>query len=214
MIGAVLAAIVLPLSGATQINMQIESGGVHLIAAAGVHSITIRSSAHGNAAPPRVEVTRNGKAMAIVLTGRSGASIPFAQGSAGSVGYEIVYPANVRIEASELSGDITLDDARSRAALETNAGSITVNNAHSELDLAADQGDITVTLAKDWKAPSLRMQTANGTLRLSVPPSFRARIDAQADSGTVHNALAGAGATRPFVWLYSEHGDVWITRPT
>lgn len=214
MIGAVVAAIVLPLGGATQINMQIESGGVHLIAAAGVHTVTIHSSERGNAAPPHVEVSRNGKAMAIVLTGHGGASVPFAQGSSGSVGYEIVYPANVRIEASELSGDITLEGARSRAALETNSGSIVVNDAHAELDLAADQGDITVKLAKDWKAPSLRMQTANGTLRLSVPLSFRAHVDAQADAGTVHDTLARAGANRPFVWLYTERGDVWITRST
>ncbi|HET9096061.1 MAG TPA: DUF4097 family beta strand repeat-containing protein [Candidatus Baltobacteraceae bacterium] len=212
MILAAVAAIVLPLAGATQINMQIESGGVHLIAAAGVRTVTIRSTARGNAAPPRVEVTRNGKAMAIVLTGHSGASVPFAQGAAGSVGYEIVYPANVRIEASELSGDITLDGEQTRAALETNAGSIYVNNARGELDLAAGDGDITVTLAKGWKAPSLRMQSANGTLRLSVPPSFRAHIDAQADIGSVHDSLARAAANRPFVWLYSERGDIFIQR--
>lgn len=214
MILAAVAAIVLPLAGATQINMQIESGGVHLIAAAGVHAVTIRSTTRGNAAPPHVEVSRSGTAMAIVLTGHSGASVPFAQGSSGSVGYEIVYPAYVRIEASELSGDITLDGERARAAIETNSGSIIVNSAHGELDLAADQGDITVTLATNWKAPSLRMQSANGTLRLSVPPSFRARIDAQADAGSVHNSLPRATANRPFVWLYSERGDVWITRST
>lgn len=211
MIGAVFAAIVLPLAGATQITMQIESGGVHLIAAAGVHALTIRSSAHGNAAPPHVEVARNGKAMAIVLTGHGGASVPFAQGSSGSVGYEITYPANVRVEVSELSGDITLDGERTRAALETNAGSIMVNGAHGELDLAADQGDITVSLASDWKAHSLRMQTANGTLRLSAPPAFRAHIDAHTDAGAVHNTFTRSHAAGPFVWLYSEQGDVWIT---
>lgn len=209
---AALAAIVLPLAGATQINMQIESGGVHLIAAAGVHTVTIRSTARGDAAKPRIEITRNGKAMAIVLTGHSGASVPFAQGAAGSVGYEIVYPANVRIEASELSGDITLDGEQARAAIETNSGSIVVNNARGELDLAADDGDITVTLAKAWRAPSLRMQSARGTLRLTVPFSFHAHIDAQADAGSVHNSLPNATANRPFVWLYTQRGDIFIQR--
>lgn len=208
MIGAV-AAIVLPLAGATQINMQIESGGVHLIAAAGIHTVTIRSVTRADAAP-HVEVSRSGKAVAISLTGHADAAVPFAQGSSGSLGYEITYPSNVRIEVSELSGSITLDGERTRAALETNSGSIVVNNAHGEVDLAADGGDITVSLANDWKAPSLRMQTANGTLRLSVPPSFHARIDAQTEAGTVHNSLPRSTASRPFVWLYSEKGDVWI----
>ena len=210
MIG-VIAAIVLPLAGATQIHMQIESGGVHLIAAASVHTVTIRPATQGNAAPPHIEVSRSGKSITITLTGHARAGVPFAQGSAGSIGYEIVYPANVPVEASELSGDITLEGERSKATLETNSGSIVVNNAHGELDLAADNGDITVSLANDWRAPSLRLETADGTLHLSVPRTFRAHIDAQADAGSVHNSLASAHANRPFVWLYSQKGDVWIS---
>src|SRR5579872_798327 len=112
MLGA-LAAIVLPLAGATQINMQIESGSVHLIAAAGVHSVTIRTTG-ANAPAPRIEVSRSGKAMAITITGHPTVTIPFAQSATTSLGYEITYPANARIEATELSGSITLDGERSR----------------------------------------------------------------------------------------------------
>ncbi|HLI95936.1 MAG TPA: DUF4097 family beta strand repeat-containing protein [Candidatus Baltobacteraceae bacterium] len=210
MLGA-LAAIVLPLAGATQITMQIESGGVHLIAAAGIHTVTIRTTAQ-NAPAPRIEISRSGKAMAITITGHAALTIPFAQAPNAPLGYEIVYPANARIEATELSGNITLDGERARAAIETNSGSIAVNDAHGELDLAADDGDVTVTLARDWTAPSLRMQSANGTLRLTVPSTFHANIDAETDSGTVHNTLSRSNARRPFVWLYTERGDIFIQK--
>lgn len=211
MIG-VAAAIVLPLAGATHVNLQIESGGVHLIAAAGVHAITIRTARSGNAAPPRVEVTRTGRAsMAIALTGHPGASLPFVQNSAGTVAYEIVYPASVRIEAYDLSGDVTLDGERVRASVETNSGSIVANDARGELDLAADAGNITVTLARGWNAPSLRMQSGNGSLHLTVPAAFRARLDASTDAGRVHDALAKTSAKHPFVWLYTRKGDVFIS---
>lgn len=214
MIG-VVAAIVLPLAGAAHVSVQVESGGVHLIAAAGIRAVTIRTARHGNAAPPHVEVSRAGKSMTIALTGHSVTNLPFAPAAAGSRAYDIVYPANVPIEVHDLSGNITIDGERARAAIETNSGSIVANGARGELDLAADNGSITVTLAPDWRTSPLRMQSGNGALRLSVPPGFRAHVDAGTDAGRVHDSLPGAdvNSKRPFVWLYTRKGDVWITSP-
>lgn len=206
----VLAAIVLPLAGASQINIQVQSGGVHLVAAAGTHAVAIRSRTRGNASKPHVRISRRGKTIGIALTGTSGVNLPFAPGSAGSISYEIDYPAGVRIELYDLQGDITLDNSRASVSVETASGSITANNAHGGLDLAADTGDITTTLAPDWKAPSLRMQSRSGTLRLVVPRSFRAHVDASTDRGLLHDSLPHTGAQKPFVWLYTEKGDVWI----
>lgn len=212
MIG-LLAAMVLPLAGATQMSIQVESGGVHLIAAAGVHTITVRTAHSGNAAPPRIAVSRpNGSTVQITLTGKPSVNLPFVPGAAGAVAYEITYPANVRVEASDLSGDITIDNERAHAALETSSGSIVANNALGELELAADSGNVTVTLARGWHAPSLRMQSGGGNLRLTVPSNFRARIDASTGGGHVHNALPRMKVSKPFVWLFTVNGDVWITR--
>lgn len=212
MIG-LLAAMVLPLAGATNINVQVESGGVHLIAAAGIHTITIRTARSGNAAPPHIGVSRpDGSTVQLTLTGKPSVNLPFVPGSAGAVAYEITYPANARVEASDLSGDITIDNDRAHASLETSSGSIVANNALGELELAADTGDVSVTLARGWHAPSLRMQSGGGTLRLTVPPDFRARIDASTGGGQVHDALPRAKGGKPFVWLFTVKGDVWITR--
>lgn len=211
MIAALLAALVLPLSGATQINLQVESGGVHLSAAAGIHTITIRAS--GNARP-HAEVSRIGKStISIALNGHAGVHLPFVQSTGKAADYEIVYPANARIEVYDLSGDITIDGSRTTAKIETNSGTITANNASGELDLAADSGDITAALAPDWKADSLRMQSGGGNVRLTVPRGFRAHVDADSGQGQVHNALprTSTGAKRPFVWLYTTHGDVYLT---
>lgn len=192
---ALLAAIVLPLAGATQLNVQVESGGVRLIAAAGIHTVTIRTARTGNAPPPRVEVTRSDAAtISVSLTGKAAVTLPFVSATAGSVAYEIVYPANVRIAAEDRSG------------------SIVASNARGALDLESDKGDVTVTLARGWNGPELRMQSAAGNLRLTVPQAFHARIDASTGSGHVHNALRRDNAKTPFVWLFTQQGDVWISR--
>jgi hypothetical protein len=192
---ALLAAIVLPLAGATQINVQVESGGVHLIAAAGIHTVTIRRMGGGNAAPPHVEVSRPGAStISVSLTGKSAVNLPFVSGAAGSGAYEIVYPAKLRIAA------------------EDHDGSIVASNARGDLDLEADHGDVTVTLAPGWNGPELRMQSASGNLRLTVPHVFHARVDASTGSGQLHNALGRGNAKAPFVWLYTQQGDIWISR--
>lgn len=192
---ALLAALVLPLAGATQINVQVESGGVHLIAAAGIHTVTIRRVGSGNAAPPHVDVSRtDASTISVSLTGSSAVKLPFVSGADGSRAYEIVYPANVRIAAED--GD----------------GSIVASNARGDIDLETDHGDVTVTLAPGWNGPELRMQSASGTLRLTVPRTFHARVDASTGSGHVHNALGHGNTKTPFVWLFTQQGDVWISR--
>ena len=211
MLSALLAALVLPLGGATHINLQVESGGVHLIAAAGVRTITIRT---GGNAPPRAEVSRLGKStLSISITGHQPVHLPFAQGTAAAMDYEVVYPANVRIETYDISGDVTIDGSRATVKIETNSGTLTANNVHGELDLADDSGDIAATLAPDWKAASIRMQSGGGNVRLTVPRGFHAHIDADSGQGSVHDALLHSATTakRPFVWLYTTHGDVTIT---
>lgn len=213
MLGALLAALVLPLSGATQINVQVESGGVHLIAAAGIRTVTIRT---GGNAPPRAEVSRLGKSsIAIAITGHQPVHLPFVQGTAAPMDYEIVYPANVRIEVYDLAGDITVDDSRQVVKIETNSGTITANNAHGPLDLADDSGSISASLAPDWKGDSIRMQSGGGSVRLTVPRTFRAHVDADSGQGQVRVSLPRQNTTakRPFVWLYTTKGDISITSP-
>lgn len=211
MLSALLAALVLPLSGATQINVQVESGGVHLIAAAGIRTVTIRT---GGNAPPRAEVSRLGKsAISIAITGHQPVHLPFVQGTAAPMDYEILYPANARIEVYDLAGDITIDDSRSVAKIETNSGTITAANAHGPLDLADDSGSITATLAPDWKGDSIRLQSGGGNIRLAVPRNFRAHVDASSGQGSVHDSLPrqSTPAKHPFVWLFTTRGDVWLT---
>jgi DUF4097 and DUF4098 domain-containing protein YvlB len=211
MLSALLAALVLPLSGATQINLQVESGGVHLIAAAGIRTVAIRT---GGNAPPRAEVSRTGKStIAIAITGHQPVHLPFVQGTAAPVDYEVVYPVNVRVEVYDLTGDITIDDSRSPVKIETNSGTITANNAHGPLDLADDSGSITAALAPDWKGDSIRMQSGGGNVRLTVPRNFRAHVDASTGQGNVTDSLPrkNTNAKRPFVWLYTTKGDVILT---
>jgi DUF4097 and DUF4098 domain-containing protein YvlB len=114
------------------------------------------------------------------------------------------------VEIYDQDGSITIDDPRATITAESAHGNITVNGALAPVDLAADDGNVAATLAAGWSGNEIRMQSATGTVRLTVPKSFRAKIDASSDGGTVHNAFGSSNARTPFVWLYALKGDVYL----
>jgi hypothetical protein len=226
----------IPLFGDTTIEVEVDNGGAQFEPVAATTEetgVVVRSTATGPASTSLpVQSTRSGKRVIITLGRGSGSSqLPFVPKS--QVAYEIVYPARLKlivhafggdvnvmdptsaVVISEASGDVLVESPRGPLSVDDQSGNVTVHKAVAALDLAADAGNVTADLDPAWLPRAIRMEAAAGNLHLTVPQSFKARVDASSQNGSVHNALPQAATTAsgPPVWLYSERGDVTIGYP-
>jgi hypothetical protein len=209
-------------------ELEASAAELQLTPSADADGVRVRIDQDSGTALPQLQTSRTGNRFAMSIVPPSNAPlIPFAQGAPAK--YNVTYPARMRLDLRISSGDvhivnpssaveiydnggnITVDDPRTSITAESARGNVTVNHALAPIDLAADAGDVTADLANGWSGDQIRVQAAAGTIRLAVPPSFRARFDASTESGTVHNALDPQGAKSPFVWLYALKGDIYVT---
>ena len=211
--------------------LQVEAGGVAISFEPGdVAAIRVRVNQDPSAPAPEVDSAKSGNRLAVTVKPPGQPPlIPFVPSHAPA--YTITYPADMRLDARISSGDITVtkpvasvelydqngninvDAPRAAITAENGIGNINVTRALAPIDLEADDGDVNATLASGWYGNEVRIQTASGAIHLSVPPGFRAKIDASSENGTVHNALSSSGNS-PFVWLYALRGDVFLDQRT
>ena len=193
-------------AGARVLQLKVERGDVHLVPRQGQTDVVIRA----NGRAPELEHFRVGDRVVVNLTGNWGSTVPFVKSV--SVSYDISYPASMRLELREFAGAVTIDAPRAPIAVDNSGGAIRVRGAHAAIDLSSDEGDIFADLARDWRGDSIRMETAAGAVHLAVPRRFAAHLDASSGQGQVHAQTRIARAPKPFVWLYSRSGDVFIER--
>jgi DUF4097 and DUF4098 domain-containing protein YvlB len=121
---------------------------------------------------------------------------------------------SANVEIYDQNGNISIDAPRASVTAESGRGDVAVTDALAPIDLAADEGNVSATLAPGWFGNEIRMQSASGTVRLTVPSGFHAKIDASSDGGAVHNTFGSSNARTPFVWLYALKGDVFLSERT
>jgi hypothetical protein len=210
--------------------LELEAGGaaIELTPSTDLSTIEVRVDQDRSAPVPMLESQRQGNRLSVSLKPPGGAPlIPFVPSTAAT--YAVTYPADMRldlrvsngdvhlskpsasVEIYDQNGNVSVDSPRASITAESAAGDVTVTGALAPIDLAADDGNVAATLAAAWSGNEIRMQSANGTVRLTVPKGFRGKIDASSDNGTVHNAFGASNARSPFVWLYALKGDVWLT---
>jgi hypothetical protein len=225
-----------PLFGDTTVEVDVDNGGARFVPIATSTEetgVVIKSTATGPASTSLpVQSTRSGKRIIITLGRGGGASqLPFVAKS--QVAYEIDYPARMKlivhafggdvdvmnpttaVVVSQAGGDVVVESPRAPVSVDDQSGNVTVHKAVAALDLAADAGNVIADLDGAWLPRSIRMESAAGNLVLTVPQSFKARVDASSQNGAVHNALPQTAMTAsgPPVWLYAERGDVTIGYP-
>jgi hypothetical protein len=213
--------------------LQLEAGGARIVLTpnADLGAVSVRVDQDRAAPVPMLQAVRQGNRLAVSLKPPSGAPLlPFVPSAAAT--YTVGYPADMRldlrisngdvqiakpaasVEIYDQDGNVTIDDPRASITVESARGDVTVTGALAPVDLAADNGNVTATLATGWSGNEVRMQSATGTVRLTVPAGFRAKLDVSSDGGKVHNGLRGSNARSPFVWLYALKGDVFLSERT
>ena len=133
-------------------------------------------------------------------------------------------PVRIRLE----SGTVALSALAGPLGVEVENGSVTIAGAEQDVDVQASNGDLDVALAGVPTDASVRLRTANGTVRLTVPGQVGARVEARTGAGTINaDGLSfarrsleprGAGATFEGVLgrggstltLRTENGSVYL----
>ncbi|HZY99608.1 MAG TPA: DUF4097 family beta strand repeat-containing protein [Candidatus Baltobacteraceae bacterium] len=215
-------------AGASVLELEAGGAAIVLTPSSDLATVRVRVDQDKSAPVPAMQSVRQGNRLSVTLKPASGAPLlPFVQSNAAT--YAVSYPANMRldlrlsngdvsiskpsasIEIYNQDGNISIDDPRASITAENGHGNITVTGALGPIDLAADDGNVDATLASGWSGNEIRMQSATGTVRLTVPKNFRAKFDVSSDTGVVHNSFGASNARSPFVWLYALKGDVWLT---
>ncbi len=208
---------------------ELDAGGAAIVLtpSANLGTISIRVNQDKSAPIPVLQSVRHGNRLAVSLNPPDGAPVlPFVSSTAAT--YAVAYPADMRLDLRLSTGDVRISNpsasveiydgdgniqvAGPRASItaESGHGNIMVTGTLAPVDLAADDGNVAATVEQGWSGDEIRMQSGKGTVRLTVPKSFRGKIDVSSADGAVHNTFGTSNARAPFVWLYALKGDVWL----
>lgn len=133
-------------------------------------------------------------------------------------------PVRIRLE----SGTVALSALAGPLGVEVENGAVTIAGAEHDVDVQASNGNLDVALVGVPPESDVRLRTANGAVRLTLPGQVGARVEARTGAGTINaDGLSftrrsleprGAGATFEGVLgrggstltLRTENGSVYL----
>lgn len=119
-----------------------------------------------------------------------------------SISYDIVVPANTRLEARSGSGDLEIADVAGPVAVSTGSGDIRVGRIKAQVSANTGSGDVAVE-----GAASVRASTGSGSVNAAA---IRGDVDARSGSGDIAVGQQGKGS----VEVSTGSGDVALTGAT
>jgi hypothetical protein len=103
-----------------------------------------------------------------------------------SVSYEIMVPRRMDLEVEANNGGIAVRDVSGRMQLETTNGGVQLANLAGDVRARTTNGGVTATLTgQRWDGAGLDVRATNGGVRLTLPASYGATLEA----GTVNGGL-------------------------
>ena len=210
--------------------LEITTGGAALtLMPSAVGDIRVHADPNGALHASQLQTIRSGKRLSLTVAGPSGTSmVPFATES--RVAFQITYPASMKIDVRvssgnvrvvkpvagvqvyDQSGDVSIEQPHANVTVEAQSGDVSVDGALAPIDLAADNGNVTAGVASGWSGREIRIQSATGTIHLTLPSGFHGRFDVTSAKGELYNTFGPSNARAPLVWLYAPDAGVWISQ--
>lgn len=104
-----------------------------------------------------------------------------------NVSYEIWLPSTTNMDIHANNGSIGIDSVHGQIRFDTTNGSVHLNHVGGDVDGSTTNGSLKIDLAGDrWEGKGLRAETTNGSVRVSVPENYSARVEASTVNGGVH----------------------------
>jgi hypothetical protein len=200
---------------------------IELVPGAG-EVITVEATRHaggwnGNAAAAalqRLEVVTEVQDNTLVIDVRPGNRLTGAFGRAPSVSLRVAVPANTRVEATVVSGDIVVAGVQGDLTLRTLSGDVRAEGVSGDLRVSSTSGDVRI---RDHRGP-LAAETTSGKISASGtmtgPRLSTVSGDIELEGGsnglaarTISGAIAVRTDARVHLTLDSTSGDIVFEGP-
>jgi DUF4097 and DUF4098 domain-containing protein YvlB len=106
-----------------------------------------------------------------------------------NVEYEVTVPRSMNLEVENTNGAIDVDGVRGSHRISTTNGHIELVRCAGNVEAETTNGHIRAELADVTPGKSVRLETTNGGITVSLPKSIATRIDASTTNGSVTTDL-------------------------
>ena len=113
----------------------------------------------------------------------------FGDGGNASIDYELTVPRTGDVKVENTNGSITLTDVSGRIELSTTNGRIEAVRCSGTINASTTNGSIRAELLQVSSGKAMEFETTNGSISVTVPPSFAATVDADTTNGSIKTDL-------------------------
>ncbi len=121
------------------------------------------------------------------------------------VSYDVTVPRTMSLDLDNTNGAIEVSDVRGSHKIGTTNGHITLARCGGDVDAETTNGGIRAELLDVTPGKPVRLETTNGRISLTAPPTLAAQVDAATTNGSIDTDLP---VTTTRVGRHSLHGTL------
>jgi len=149
----------------------------------------------------KIEIEISNSASEIEVETELGSSGRWYSGnSSGQVRYEIIVPGGTELDSVEtVNGDVTISGVFGNVTAESVNGDLDISDLVGDVNLATVNGSVNAAFAKCEGEQSVKTETVNGRVTISLPESSDVQITADTLNGSINGRDFGLQTDKGFV---------------
>jgi DUF4097 and DUF4098 domain-containing protein YvlB len=113
----------------------------------------------------------------------------FGNGDNTSVEYDVTVPRSTDLKVENTNGSISVSDITGRIELSTTNGRIEAMRCSGTMNAGTTNGTIRAELLQVSANRKMEFETTNGSITLTLPPTFAADLEADTTNGSIRTDL-------------------------
>ena len=157
-----------------------------------IHAERTYKHAPGDSVQIVTEESNGGLTVCAVWPGRSSACGPDGhftsegnRGNDGAVVFEVKLPRGVKLDASTINGDVSVDGASASVDAVTVNGDVTVETANGPVTVTTVNGDAHATMRALTGSGDVKVTTVHGDAQVDLPSGVNAVVDGHTVAGDI-----------------------------
>ncbi len=124
----------------------------------------------------------------------------FRNNNSGQVRYEIIVPGGTELDSVEtVNGDVTVSGVSGNVTAESVNGDLDISDLVGDVNLSTVNGSVNAAFAKCEGEQSIKTETVNGRVTISLPESSDVQITADTLNGGINGRDFGLDTDKGFV---------------